>query len=83
MKKVFDKLKGADLDYLCEHTEKEIKGLKNALFKFYQAKSKESLKKFQETSGIEEKMNMNLNGKKNKQKGKKDEVIDLDHLSDE
>ena len=57
-------------------------GLKSVLFKFYQAKSKESLKQFQETSGIEEKMKINLNGRKKNKKEKNKDVIDLDHLGD-
>ena len=61
------------------NAEKEILHLKSALNKFYLAKSKESIKMFQQTTAIEAKMNKNIRKKKNKQTN----VINLDHPSDE
>lgn len=48
------------------NAEKEILHLKSALNKFYLAKSKESIKMFQQTTAIEAKMNKNIRKKKNK-----------------
>ena len=52
--------------------------LKSALYGFYLAKSKESLRLFEEATAIEQKM------QKNMRKGRKEKtVIDLDHPSDD
>ncbi len=79
VKKVYDKFRSNDFDFLHKNAEKELRSLKSALFKFYLAKSKETMKMFQQTTAIEERIHKNFS-KKNKKK-KESDVIDLDHIS--
>jgi len=62
-----------------QNAEKELSQLKNALYKFYLAKSKESIKQYQEVTAIEEKMKKNMSKKPKKQSN----IINLDNPSDD
>ena len=75
-----DKFRLNNFEFLHQNAGKELANLKSALNKFYLAKSKESLRMFEMTTAIEQKIHKNLKKKKHK---KDSNIIDLDNLSDE
>lgn len=53
VKKVYDKLRLKDFDFIHKQALKELMALKSTLFKFYLAKSKESIRQFEKSTAIE------------------------------
>ena len=78
----------ADLADLAQFARPRIDRLLTVLHKFYLAKARESLREFEESTGIESRLHKNiLKGRKKKEEEviekKEEEVIDLDEIGEE
>lgn len=72
----------ADLTDLAQFARPRIDRLLTVLNKFYLAKARESLREFEESTGIESKLHKNILKSKGRKK-KEEEAIDLDEIGEE
>jgi hypothetical protein len=82
VRELYEQLFNADLPTLAQEARARIDRLLTVLNKFYLAKAKESLRDFEESTGIESKMHKKIQKGKGRKEGK-EEVIDLDNIGKE